>query len=295
MLVRLAPIIFVLLWSTGFVGARFGLPYADPLTFSALRFAIVAVIVAAIAVGRGNAFPRDPWSYIHVAICGILLHSCFVGGVFYAVDRGMSVSVAAVITGAQPLLTVFLALPLLGERPTRFQGIGFLVGFVGLCMVVMPSYESGTTDLAGLVGCVVGLLGITVGTIYQKRFVPELDLFVGATIQFCAAAVVCWLWALSFEQMQITWNLTVVLTMAWLCLALSVGAISILMQLIKRGAASHVSSLFYLVPPITAIQGYLFFGQALSIAQCVGIAVAAGGVAMIVGRRATLSSDSSNA
>lgn len=275
-----APTLFVFLWSTGYVGARFGLPYADPLTFTSARFAIVLALLAMIVAARRRPLPSRRM-VAHLAVSGVLIHACFVGGVYLAIDYGVDISIAALIAGAQPLLTAAVVLPLLGETLSRRQWIGFVIGFVGLALVVLKTIEVGALPLAGLAGCIVGLCGITFGTLYQKRFVVDVDLFAGSTVQFAAALVLCAIWAYVFESGRIEWNTTVIFTMVWLCLGMSIGAISILMFLIREGAASRVSSLFYLVPPVTALQGYWLFGERLGSEQIVGIGIAALGVALI--------------
>ena len=279
--IRAAPAIFVFLWSTGYVGARFGLPYADPLTFTSVRFAIVTALLALLIVVRGRALPRQPVMWLHLAISGVLIHACFVGGVYYAIEAGVDISIAALIAGAQPLLTAFVAITLLGETLSRVQRLGFAIGFAGLGLVVMKSIAIGALPWAGLAGCFVALLGITSGTLYQKHFVVGIDLMAGSAVQFGAALIPCLLWALAFEDGHIAWNRTVVATLAWLCLTMSIGAISILLVLIRNGAAARVSSLFYLVPPVTALQGYVLFGERLTLTQIAGILLAACGVALI--------------
>jgi len=279
--VRLAPATFVLLWSTGYVGARYGLPYADPLTFTALRFAIVCALLIAIAAVRGRTLPRSPSAWWHLAASGVLIHACFIGGVFYAIAGGMDISIAALIAGMQPLLTAVILVTFMGERLSMVQWSGFGLGFCGLALVLFKTIEIGALPLDGLAGCFLGLFGITCGTLYQKRYVTGNDPVTGSTIQFGAAFVPCALYALAFESCTIEWNTTVVLTLAWLCLAMSIGAISILLFLIRRGAAASVSSLFYLVPPVTALQGYVLFGEHLTFGQLAGIALAAIGVALI--------------
>lgn len=279
--IRAAPVVFVFLWSTGYVGARFGLPYADPLTFTALRFAIVVVLLALLVAVRGRALPRSPLMVLHLAVSGVLIHACFVGGVYYAIDAGVDISVAALIAGTQPLLTAIVAVTLLRESLRSIQWLGFAIGFVGLALVVIKTVAMDALPWAGLGACFFALGGITFGTLYQKRFVVGIDLMTGSLVQFCAALIPCALWAAAFEDRHIEWNLTVVATLAWLCITMSIGAISILLVLIRNGAAARVSSLFYLVPPVTALQGYLLFGERLSLAQIAGIALAASGVALI--------------
>jgi drug/metabolite transporter (DMT)-like permease len=271
----------VFLWSTGYVGARFGLPFADPLTFTSIRFAIVALLLGLIACARKTRLPTSPRAWGHLAVSGILIHACFIGGVFSAINIGVDISIAALIAGSQPLLTAIFVVLFFGETLNRLQWLGFVVGFAGLAMVVVKSVEIDALTATGIAACLLGLFGITIGAIYQKRYVVGTDLLTGSAIQFAFALVPCVLWALMFETGTIDWNLTVGLALAWLCLVLSIGAISILLFLIREGAASRVSSLFYLVPPVTALQGYWFFGESLAMIQVVGISVAALGVALI--------------
>lgn len=277
---RIAPAIFVFLWSTGFVGARFGLPYAEPMTFTSIRFAIVVVLLSVIVAFSRNRLPRSPTMCGHLAVSGILIHACYIGGVFIAIDVGVDISIAAIIVGAQPLLTAVVVVLFLGETLSRRQWAGFVVGFLGLVMVVAKTFAIGALPLAGLAGCSVVLCGITFGTLYQKRYVVGIDLLGGSVIQFAAALIPCVLWAVLSETLTIEWNVTVTLTMVWLCLALSIGAITILLFLIREGAAARVSSLFYLVPPVTALQGYWLFGENLTAGQVAGIGMAVFGVAL---------------
>jgi drug/metabolite transporter (DMT)-like permease len=279
--IRIAPALFVFLWSTGYVGARFGLPYIEPMTLAVLRFSIVVGLLAAIVAWRRERLPRDPRLWVHLAVSGILIHACFVGGVFTAIHRGVDIAIAALIAGVQPLLTAVIGVRLLGESLSARQWMGFGIGFVGLSMVVGQGFADGALPWAGFVGCIVGLLGITLGTLYQKRYIEGVDLFAGSAVQFAAALLPCAVLAFALESQVVEWNLTLVLVTAWLCVVMSVGAISILLFLIREGAASKVSSLFYLVPPVTAVQGYLLFDQRLSGLQLAGIVVTAIGVAMI--------------
>ena len=279
--VAVAPALFVFLWSTGYVGARFGLPFAEPFTLSSIRFAIVAAILALVIVARRGQLPQSARMWGHLAVSGFLIHACFIGGVFTAINVGVNISIAALIAGTQPLLTAVIAVLFLGETLSARQWCGFVIGFVGLALVVLKTIALDALPLVGLLACIVGLCGITGGTLYQKRFVVGLDLFTGSAIQFACALMPCALLAFLFETREIQWNLTVTLTLVWLCLVLSIGAISILLFLIREGASSRVSSLFYLVPPVTAVQGYWFFGESLSALQITGVAVAALGVALI--------------
>jgi drug/metabolite transporter (DMT)-like permease len=279
--VRLAPVLFVFLWSTGYVGARFGLPYAEPMTLTAMRFAIVVLILALITVARRSALPRSPRLWGHLAVSGFLIHTCFIGGIFTAIDVGTDISIAALIAGAQPLLTAIVVVLFWDEHLSRQQWLGFILGFLGLSLVVVKSFTAGALPVAGLAACVIGLCGMTFGTLYQKRYVRGVDLLAGLALQFAFALLPCLTFAWLFETRSVEWNVTLVLALLWLCLALSVGAISILLLLIREGAAARVSSLFYLVPPVTALQAALLFGERLSGVQIGGIPLTAAGVALI--------------
>lgn len=278
---RLAPALFVLLWSTGFIGAKFGLPYCEPFTFLWLRYSIVSAILLGVVVSMRVPLPRDPAMWGHTAVSGVLLHGFSIGGIFFAIAHGMSSGIAALIVGVQPLLTAVLAGPLLNESLTGRQKFGFAIGFAGLTMTVLKSVALGALPLFALGTSIVALLAITIGTLYQKRFVVDVDGRAGALIQFVAAAVPCYVLARVFETGEIDWQPPFVLALAWLCLGLSIGAIGILWSLIRRGAVSRVSSLFYLVPPVTALEGYFAFGEALAPLQIAGILVTTLGVALI--------------
>lgn len=276
-----APALFVLLWSTGFVGAKFGLPYADPFTFLFLRYGAVTVILGAVLLLWRLPLPRSPAMWGHLAITGLLLHGFYVGGVFVAIAHGMSSGIAALVVGIQPLLTAGVAGPMLGERVSRRQLAGLLLGFAGLVLTVSKTFAQGELPVTGLLACIVALLAITFGTVYQKRHVTGVDLRAGAFVQFLATAAVFALLALVFDQRDIEWTPEFLFALGWLCLVLSLGAISLLWKLIQRGAAAKVASLFYLVPPVTAVEGFLLFGESLTWLQMLGIAITALGVAII--------------
>ncbi len=278
---RFAPALFVLLWSTGFVGAKFGLPYCEPVTFMWYRYSIVAVLLGGYVLYVRAPWPQRPSTYLHLALTGLLLHGIYIGGVFIAIAHGMSSGIAALIVGVQPLLTATLVGPLLGDTLTRRQWAGFVVGFAGLVLTVAKTFDLGGMPLFGLMTCLCALFAITFGTIYQKRHTVGVDSRVGALVQFIATAAVAGVVSALFETGEVEWHPRFVFALAWLCFALSLGAISILWYLIKRGAAARVASLFYLVPPVTAVEGYLLFGETLHVAQMVGIATTAIGVALI--------------
>jgi drug/metabolite transporter (DMT)-like permease len=279
------PGLFVLLWSTGFVSAKYGLPYAEPLTFLLLRFALVVALMLPLALAMRATWPLTSAQFGHVAVAGVLMQGGYLSGVFCAIHLGMSAGVSALIVGIQPILTAFASAPLFGERLRARQWAGLVLGFGGVLLVVLSrSALSGITP-ATLALSVLALVSITAGTLYQKRYCGAVDLRAGSVIQFSAAGLVLLPLALAFESMQVRWTGEFICTLAWLALVLSIGAISLLYALIRRGAATNVTSLFYLVPPTTALMAYPMFGETLSVAAMVGMALAAIGVALVVYRR----------
>jgi drug/metabolite transporter (DMT)-like permease len=275
------PGLFVLLWSTGFIGALYGLPYAPPFTILALRFVLVAAITGAISLLWRTPWPRSPREILHIAVAGLLVQACYLGGVFTGLSHGISAGVAALIVGLQPLLTAFLVGPLLGERVSRRQWIGLTLGLAGVALVVSGTVRFAGNGLVGLAASIVALLGITFGTLYQKRFCAGLDLRSGVTIQYAVAALVMLLLSALFEDQHVIWTEPFVFSLLYMSLVLSVGAVSLLYLLIRRGAASRVVSLFYLVPPTTALLAYLFFGDRLGVTALLGFGLAAIGVALV--------------
>ncbi|AWR85260.1 DMT family transporter [Meiothermus taiwanensis] len=283
-----APIIFVLLWSTGFVGAKFGLPYAEPFTFLWVRMLIVAGLLTALAGLLRSAWPRGWALNLHIGVSGLLLHAGYLGGVFFAISRGMPAGLAALIVGLQPILTALLAQPLLRERVGMVQWAGLLLGFVGVGLVVGEKALGARVlpiEPSAFAAIVLALFSTTLGTLYQKRFAVQMPLIGGTVVQYLAAAVGLFVLALLFgETMQIQWTPQFILAMAWLVLVLSVGAILLLMYLIRHNSASRVASLFYLVPPATALEAYFLFGERLGGLALLGMGLAALGVALVVRR-----------
>ena len=274
------PGLFVVLWSTGFIGAKFGLPYAEPLTFLALRFAIVAVLMLGVSVAAGAAWPRSWRDTAHAMVGGLLMQGVYLGGVYFAIAHGISAGLSALVVGLQPVLTAALVGFFLGEviRPLQWLGVG--LGLVGVVLVVADklSFEGG--HLAGLASNVAALLGITVGTLYQKRF-GHGDLRSITVLQNAAAALALFLLASRFETMRIVWSPALLLAMAWLCIVLSIGATMLLLFLLRRGAASRTASLFYLVPPVTAFMAFFLFGETLAPGAVAGMAATVAGVALV--------------
>jgi drug/metabolite transporter (DMT)-like permease len=277
----LVPAVFVLLWSTGFIGAKLGMPHAEPLTFLALRFAVVGVLLGSLCVIARAPWPRSAREYGHLAVAGLLVQAGYLGGVFTAIHLGLSAGAAALIVGLQPLLTACLAGPVLGERIGRLQWLGFVLGLVGVVLVLGPDANATGATPAALGFACVALASITAGTIYQKRFASGMDLRTGSLVQFAAAALLLVPIAFATETMEVDWTGEFVFALGWLAVVLSLGAITLLNVLIRRGAASRVASLFYLTPGTTAVIAWAVFGETLAASGIAGLVVAAVGVALV--------------
>jgi drug/metabolite transporter (DMT)-like permease len=281
-----APGLFVFLWATGFIGARLSATDAEPFSFLAIRFAVVAAILAVAALLAGAPWPSRR-AAVHALVVGGLIHGVYLGGVFWSISRGLPAGVSALIVGLQPLVTALLAAPFLGERITARHWLGLGIGILGVALVVWPKLtlgDHGITPIA-VVASVLATLSITVGSIYQKRHMTGLDLRSGNAVQFLGAAAVVGLAAMVSERFHITWTGEVVLAMAWLVLVLSIGAITLLYLMIRHGEVSRIAGLFYLVPAVTAAIAWALFGETLSPVQILGMAVSAAAV-MLVTKRA---------
>jgi drug/metabolite transporter (DMT)-like permease len=277
MLARLAPFLFVLLWSTGFLGAKFGLPHAAPLAFLLVRYLLVIALMASIALAMRAPWPQDGRQWFHIGISGLLVHALYLGGVFVAIGTGLPAGVTALVVGMQPLLTATVAGWLLGEKIVPRQWLGLALGFVGVTLVLSNKLGADFGSNA-LVPAVVALLAITGGTLYQKKFCPRFDWRTGAVAQFLPSAMVTAIIVLALDDFRIDWTGEFIFALGWLVLVLSIGAISLLNWLIRHGSAVNVASLFYLTPPTTALLAWLFFGETLTGAALAGMALAVWGV-----------------
>jgi len=278
---RFYPLLFVLLWSTGFIGAKFGLPYAEPITFLCVRYGLVIGLMGLVALATRAPWPAEPRQWLHIGIAGLLVHALYLGGVFSAIHRGLPAGITALVVGLQPLLTALGAGLLLGERVQPRQWAGLVLGFGGVGLVVSSKVVAvadggGLADM--LVPALLALAGITAGTLYQKRFCPRFDLRTGAVIQFVPCLAVSALFAANTETLHIDWTGPFVFALLWLVLVLSVGAISLLNLLIRSGSAVNVASLFYLTPPTTALIAWAAFGETLTGPALAGMAVTVFGV-----------------
>jgi drug/metabolite transporter (DMT)-like permease len=280
-LTQLYPLLFVALWSTGFIGAKFGLPDAEPLTFLTLRYVAVLVLMGAIVWFTRAPWPNTPVEYLHISISGLLVHAVYLGGVFTAISHGLPAGVASLVVGLQPVLTALGAGVLLHERVRPTQWAGLALGFAGVGLVVAHKVAASASGLAlysMLMPAVLALLGITAGTLYQKRFCHSFDLRTGSVIQFLPCLAVTALVASQTETMQVHWTGNFMFALGWLVLVLSLGAVSLLNVLIRRGSAVNVASLFYLTPPTTALIAWALFGETLTGLALIGMGLTVFGV-----------------
>jgi drug/metabolite transporter (DMT)-like permease len=277
MLAKLAPFLFVLLWSTGFLGAKFGLPHAAPLAFLLVRYLLVIALMTSLALALRAPWPQTGRHWFHIGVSGLLVHALYLGGVFVAIGAGLPAGVTSLVVGMQPLLTATVAGWLLGETIVPRQWLGLALGFVGVTLVLSNKLGA-SFGLDALWPALAALLGITAGTLYQKKFCPHFDWRSGAVAQFLPTAIVTGVIVLARDDFRIDWTGEFIFALGWLVLVLSIGAISLLNWLIRHGSAVNVASLFYLTPPTTALLAWLFFSETLTGLALVGMALAVWGV-----------------
>jgi len=279
-LVRAMPAVFVLIWSTGFIVARFGMPHAPPMKFLAWRYFFSVICFALWAVASRARWPASPRQVGHLAVTGVLMHAGYLGGVWAAVKLGMGAGLAALLVGLQPVLTAVWVSSRGGTVAPR-QWAGLALGFAGLALVVWQKLGVGEIHPLNFMLALVALVSITVGTLYQKRFLEPCDVRTASLVQLAAAFAVTLPLAL-LETEAIDWAAPLVGAMAWSVLALTLGGSSLLYLLIQRGAATAVTSLLYLVPPCTALMAWALFGEAITVLTVCGIALTAVGVSLVV-------------
>jgi len=285
---KFAPGLFVLLWSTGFIGVKYGIPYAPPFYFVAIRMAIASILLFIAVSFLRKSQPITRSIIWPSTLIGLTLHGAYLGGCFFAVSRGLPAGVTALIASLQPVLVSLFAARYLGE-PLRARAVsGLVLGLVGLFVVVIPRISTtgvNSISLISIAACVVGLLGGTSGTILQKKYGGAIPTLAGTSIQYAATAVVLLTLAMIFEQPEIQWTAKFVGALAWLVLALSFGAILLLFFLLSYGSAASVSSLYYLVPAATAIEAYFFFDEHISPISLIGTVITVIGVWLVVGKQ----------
>jgi drug/metabolite transporter (DMT)-like permease len=278
---RIAPGLFVVLWATGFVGARYAMPWAEPFTFLTLRFSLALVLFVVLALAVGAKWPGGRGA-LNAMVAGVLMQGTYLGGVFWAIHRGMPAGISALIVGLQPLITAILAGAILGDRVLARHWAGIAIGFVGVVIVVLPNLGAvaGGVTAATLSACVIAVVGMSIGTIWQKRHGGGVDLVTGTTWQYLGGAVPMVAGALLFEDHHVVVNGELVFALIWLVFVLSVGAILLLMLMIREGEVAKVASLFYLVPAVTAIMTWILFDERLTPLQVGGMVVTGLGVAL---------------
>jgi drug/metabolite transporter (DMT)-like permease len=285
LIVRFMPVLFVLIWSTGWLSAGYAAPYADPLTFLCVRFACAALLLGVLSVMLGAEWPRNRRGWVHALVAGILLHGLYLGGVWWAVRHGLPAGISALIAALQPIMTAAFSPWLVRERISPLRWAGIAVGFFGIALVLAPKLigiAPGTLMLVLLpiLVNVVGMVAVTVGSFYQKRFQQSGDLRTMTAVQYIGALMVTLPLAFALEPMVIVWNLTIVLVLAWSVIGLSLGGIGLYLLLIRRGEVSRAATLIYLVPPAAAVETYLLLGETLVPVQILGMAITVIGVTL---------------
>ncbi len=276
---RVAPAVFVVLWSTGFIGTKYVLAGAEPLTYLAVRMVLAAVLMGLIAAVSRASWPKGA-DIFHSAVSGLLVHGFYLGGTAVAIFHSVPAGLSALIPGLQPILTSTLANRWLGERVTPLQWTGLLMGLAGTLIVLHGRSMEGEAGW-GWLATGVALVSITLGTLYQKRYCSRIDWRSGNAIQFLSAAALFALGAWLFETRVIVWNREFVLSLAWLVVVLSIGSIGLLYWLIRHSAATQVASLFYLVPSVTALMAYLLFDERLDWLSIAGMVICAAAVLLV--------------
>jgi drug/metabolite transporter (DMT)-like permease len=280
--ILIAPI-FVLIWSTGFVIARLAMPYVEPATFLFWRFAGVLMAMAALSLVWTITWPRRS-QVIHIAVAGLLLQFGYLFGVWFAVRLGMTAGLAAIIVGLQPIVTAWFA-AWVSEKVSPKQWIGLGFGFAGVALVVFEKISFNHIPVLSYVLAFVALLSITFGTLYQKKYCPVFDLRAGTSIQFGVSAVLCFACMHFFESGVMVWNASVIGALLWAIFPLSIGSISLLFMMIRKGAATQVTSLLYLTPPSTALMAWLLFDEPFNLMMAVGLALTMTGVVLVNARQ----------
>ena len=283
---KVIPWIFVWIWSTGFLAAKFGLPYAEPFTLLLYRFIFTLLFLLIVIRFKKSPWPKSKIAFLHLMVVGALIHGVYLGGVFQAIKWGMPAGLSAMIIGLQPLSMALMAGILLKERVSKRQWLGLIIGLLGLYLVLFERLDL-TSELAfdgfpfwAVFAVIASLFGISVGAVYQKRFCSDMDLISGTWIQYFSALMLCTCIVLLFETGEVSWTGPFILTLAWQVLALSVGAILLLMTMIKQGAAASVGSYFYLVAPLVAIQAWFLFEETISFISIAGVVLISFGVAI---------------
>ena len=281
----ITPLIFVLLWSTGFIGAKYILPYAEPFVFLTIRYFFATLILVALAKILKESLKISKAAIKQSMIVAVFLHVIYIGGVFYAVFIDIPAGITAVIVSLQPILVSLLAIPLLGERLSYRQVFGLALGFIGVLFLLSPKLFEGDLSMGfstlGIICCVLALLGTTAGYLLQKKGGADIPFLAGTAVQFATSTIIFAIAAVIFEPLTVDITLEFVLALTWIVVALSIGSIFLLYYLLRRDSASSVSSLYYLVPPLTALQAYFFFDEKIKGIGLIGMVLAALGTLIV--------------
>lgn len=272
------PTLFILMWSSGYVAGKIALPYAGPLTLIFIRFSAAAAILFIVVLTSRAPWPRTPMAWLHLAVVGILIQAMQFSGLYYGLSRGVSAGVSALIVGMMPLFTALAAPLLLKEDVTPRQYAGLVLGLAGMALVVHDKVSFDGGSLQGYLAVGLALAGITLGTLYQKKHCAGMDLRTGCLVQLGVACVIVGGLGYWQEGLSVQWTGALVASSLWLSLVNSIGAISLLFFLMRRGEASRVAGLFYLIPGVTALMGYAVLHETLSAAQVLGFGISASGV-----------------
>lgn len=279
-LMRAVPFLFILMWASGFPITRWGLEYAEPFTILWMRSALVVAMVGIYAL-----VIRVPWpgakEVLHIAVVGVTLQCLYLGSMFMALDQNLSQGVAALIAGMQPLLTAAVVGIALGERVSRMQWAGFLLGFAGLFIVLSERLGIGDATTLGFIFSGLTPIFITVASLYQKKFCADSDLRIVMIVQQAAAGVCNFCIAMAFETGEVTWGFDIIFVWLWLAVILTVGATNLLYLMLRHGEAARVSSLFYLTPPTAVLLGWLSYGETMGLVAMIGFAVSVAGVFLV--------------
>jgi drug/metabolite transporter (DMT)-like permease len=275
-----ASALFIFFWASGFVSAKYGFPYAEPFTFLSLRFLVAIAILWPLTRLWRVDWPSGAAAWTHVIVAGLMVQTIYLIGVFYGIYLGIATGVIALIVGLQPLVTGALAAPVLGEHVSMRQWSGLALGFAGLGLVVADKVDFAQGQSWGVAFGLLGLTGITLGTLYQKRYCASADIRAAVVIQNTASFAVIAPLAFLAETRRVDWTGEFLFALLWSSIGLSVIAIALYYVLVRRGAAARVTSLIYLSPPTTALMGWLMFGETFGLVALAGMAVAVAGVAL---------------
>lgn len=292
---KYAPVIFVLLWSTGFIAAKYILPYAEPFVFLTLRYGLATLFLVGIAKALKEPFRIPKEQVKNSIIIGLFLQVIYIGGVYYAISLGVSAGVSSVVVSMQPILVSLFGITILKESIRPSQSLGLILGFLGVFILLNPKIFQGILALefstSGIVASVIALIGTSMGYLLQKRLGSHIPFLPGTTVQFTIATLSFAILSWFLEEWKVQVNIEFIAALSWAVLALSIGSIFLLFFLLKRDSASSVSSLYYLVPSLTALQAFLFFGERIAPIGFLGLFLAVIGT-FLVTRKSSISMQS---